>query len=186
MKLVDIANTIDKSEQNEDWINLEEIGETLGLHTIPYAEQDRLKCYWIFNWYCTDTYVGYRMYFFDDEPVAFSQQIGRKYDEEFQWFSLESADKIRAYLLSFLRDDNELAVNICDINEDIGDNFKLDFNGQILKSDKVTLNGEKVEILEKFRTHPYGIDTELKVKLLSGEEKNVSVRELRFGLHTTA
>lgn len=182
MKLIDIANKIDKSQQNEDWVDVTEIGEELNID-MSYVEQDRIKCYWVGNWYCTDSYVGYRMYFLDDEPVAFSVQNGRKCSEDFNWFSLEAAAKVREYLLSLMSEEDKLTVTICDINEDIGDTYKIEFNGQILNSDRVSLNNEKVEIAEVIDKHPYGIDTELKVKLSNGEVKHVDIKDLDFGFH---
>jgi hypothetical protein len=184
MKLIEIASRIDKSKQNEEWVSTEDIGYEIGIDNVPHTEQNRLKCFWVGNWYCTDSYVGYRMYFFDDEPVAFSIQKGRKCEEKFNWFSLESATKLKEYLLSLIiEEEKELNIDICDINEDVGDNFRINYSGQILKSDKATLDGEIVEILERIKNKPYGIDTELKVKLSNGEEKNVDIRDLRFGFH---
>lgn len=186
MKLIDIASRIDKSERNRDWIDTQEMGYELGLDNVPYVEQERLTCYWVGYWLCTDSWVGYRMYFFDGEAVAFSIQFGRKVSEKFYWFSVEIATKVRDYLLSLIvEEDRGLGVEVCDINEDIGDDFKIDYSGQILSSDKMTLKGEKVELLERIKHTDYGIDTELKVKLPSGEEKNVSVRDCRFGFHVT-
>lgn len=186
MKLVEIAKSIDKSKSNEHCIDTERIGYELGIDNVPDVDQDRLKCFWVGNWYCTDTFVGYRMYFLDHEPVAFSVQNGRKLAEELHWFSMELATKVQDYLESLIENvDRGLDVNICDINEDIGDNFRIDYSGQIIETDKVTLNGEKVEILERIKNKPYGIDTELKVKMTNGEERNIDVRDLRFGFHIT-
>lgn len=184
MKLIDIANTIDKSKQNEDWVDVAPIGNELGID-VPYTEQERLKCYWVGNWFCTDTYVGYRMYFLDDEPVAFTVQNGRKSDENFHWFSQDLAVKVRDYLITLIVvTDDELNIVVCDINEDIGDTYKIDFNGQILNRDRITLNNEKVEILERIKNDNYGIiDTELKIKLSNGEVRNVLIEDLDFGYH---
>lgn len=182
MKLIDIAKRIDKSTENENWVDIQELGYELDIN-VDYTEQDRLKSYWIGNWYCTDSYVGYKMYFLDDEPVAFSTQTGRKSDENFEWFSLDCVKKVREYLLSLIVKEEGINVSICDINEEIGDSFKIQFNGEILNKDRVMLNGEKVEILERIKNKPYGIDTELKVKLSSGKEKHVNVRDLDFGIH---
>ncbi|MGV4321254.1 hypothetical protein [Bacillus mojavensis] len=184
MKLIDIVNKIDKSTQNEDEVNTESIGYELGLDNVPYADQDRIKCYWIGNWYCTDSYVGYRAYFIDNEPVAISTQLGRKCEENFHWFNLELATKVREYLMS-LTLEKELNISICDVNEDIGDSYNIEFNAQILNSDRVKLNNEKVEILEKIKHTPYGTDTKIRIKLPDGKEKNVDVGDLRFGFHVT-
>lgn len=180
MKLIDIANGIDKSANNEDWIDTSEIGDELGID-VPYVDQKNLKCYWVGNWQCTDTFVGYRMYFLDSEPIAFTVQNGRKSDEKFHWFSKELATKTRDYLLTLSND--ELHVDICDINKDIGDSYKIDYNSQIIYSNRVKLNNEHVEIIERIKKKPYGIDTELKIKLASGDERHVNIRDLDFGYH---
>ncbi|WP_342490465.1 hypothetical protein [Bacillus sp. FSL R5-0443] len=184
MKLIDIANKIDKSKQNESEVDTQDIGRELGLDNVPYVEQDRLKCYWVGNWYCTDSYVGYRIYFLDNEPAAFSIQLGRKYKESFHWFTLELATKVREYLLSLIQE-KELNISICDINEDIGDSYKIEFNEQILNFNRARLNNEKVEILEKIKHTSFGINTEVKIKLPDGEEKHVDISDLDFDFHIT-
>lgn len=107
MKLIDIANKIDKSKKNESHINITDFDSEFNINLDYYIEQDRLKAYYIGNWYCTDSYVGCRMYFFDDEPVAISFQQGRKFDEEFRWFSKDNALKVRDYLLSLMPRGND-------------------------------------------------------------------------------
>jgi len=101
MKLIDIANKIDKSERNESYVNTDQFSSEFN-YEFDWVKQDRLKAYWIGNWYCTDSYVGYRMYFLDDEPVAFSIQKGRKWSEKFNWISKELALKVREYLISIM------------------------------------------------------------------------------------
>nr|WP_145401512.1 hypothetical protein [Paenibacillus xylanexedens] len=183
MKLIEIAQRIDKAENNQDWVDTQELGKELGLD-VPWKEQDRIKSYWIGNWYCTDTYVGWKMYFFDDKPVAVSSQLGRKSNEEYEWFNLQLAKEVKEYLLTLILDEEEsLNVSICDINEEIGNSFKISFNGQILNKDRAVLNGEKVEILEEIRNKPYGIDDELKIKLLNGDVRHVNVNDLDFSFH---
>jgi len=180
MKLIDIANKIDKSKKNESQVDTMEFSYELN-YEFDYVNQDRLKAYWIGNWYCTDSYVGYRMYFLDDEPVAVSMQTGRKSNETFEWFSKESALKVRDYLISLMSDDNELNVKICDINRDIGDSYQIGFNNQILNPERAMYNSEAIEISERINDkNNWGIGTELKVKLLNGEEKIVDIKEIDF------
>jgi len=183
MKLIDIAKNLDKSKDNEDWIDTTDIGDELGIE-VPYVKQERLKCFWVGNWYCTDSYVGYRMYFFEDEPVAFSFQRGRKWDEEFSWFSEEIAQKVKEYLLTLVEEkEDELNIDVCDINEELGDHFKIEFNAQILNDNFVTLAGEKVKLLERIINKPHGIDSMQKIQLPNGEIKEVDIEELDFGFH---
>lgn len=183
MKIIEIAERIDKSKSNEEWIDIQDIGRELGLD-VPFVEQERLKSFWVGNWYCTDTYVGYRMYFLDDVAVAFSVQNGRKSAENFHWFSLESATNVKKYLLSLISEnEKELNITICDVNEDIGDSFKISYNAEILENDNVTFNGEKVKLIERIKNKPYGIDTMQVIQLPNGETKQVEILELDFGFH---
>lgn len=83
-----------------------------------------------------------------------------------------------------LTKEKELNISICDINEDIGDSYKIEFNSQIINFDRVKLNNEKVQILEKIKntTEP---DTEVKIKLPNGAEKHVDISDLDFDFHIT-
>lgn len=142
MRLIDIAKNIDKSENNECWVELEVLQQELELPQYGYAEQERLKAYWVDNWYCTDSWVGGRIYFFDDEPVAYSYQKGRKCSEEFAWFSQEAAEKVRSFVQGLHQD--KLRVSICNVNEDIGDSYKLSYASQVLDWNKARYHGEPV------------------------------------------
>ena len=181
MKLIDIVKRIDKSKGNESYIDIVELGEELNVEC-GYVEQDKVKAYWIGNWYCTDSYVGYRMYFLDDEPVAVSSQIGRKYDETFEWFSKELALKVRDYLISIMSDiTEEISLKLCNINDDIGDSYKISFNSEILNPEKATYNGEPIKILERIKENPdWGIDQQLKIELPDNEQKIIDINEIDF------
>lgn len=84
-------------ETEERFIDLKGIAQCFQLY--DWIEQDetnpRFRVYWLKTWYCTDTWVGYRAWFLDDELVAMTYQAGRKYDEEFSWVSKEAYDKSR-------------------------------------------------------------------------------------------
>jgi len=179
MKLIDIANKIDKSNKNESYVDIENFSSEFDFEFGFNLQQDRIKAYWIGNWYCTDSYVGYRMYFLDNEPVAVSTQAGRKSDEEFEWFSKELASKVKDYLISLMS--NELHIKLCDINDDIGDSFKISFNGEILNPKRATYNGEPIEILERIKDNPdWDIDELLTVKLPNGKVTILNVNDLDF------
>lgn len=75
-----------------------------------------MKKYWIHSWYCTDQWVGLAAYFFNDEFVCVSTQVGRKYDEDFEWVSQEAANKVRDFIISLSKLDQ---VKLLDLNEEI-------------------------------------------------------------------
>ena len=180
MKLIDIAKRIDKSKENESYIDIVELGEELNVEC-GYVEQDRVRAYWIGNWYCTDSYVGYRMYFLDDKPVAVSIQQGRKCDEEFAWFGRELALEVRSYLISIMQQEEEISLNFCNINDDIGDSYKISFNSEILNPERATYNGEPIKILERIKENPdWGIDQQLKIELPDTEQKIIDINEIDF------
>lgn len=181
MKLIDISNKIDKSKQNEDWVDLQRLAEQFGLY-IDYQEQDRFKSYWVGKWCCTDTWVGYKLYFLDNEPVGYSEQNSRKSDENIKWFSKELVIKVREYLVSLINnEDDNLNIEICDINEDIGDSYKINYNDDVLDWSKATLNGENVKFIKRIRREKdYGIDQEVQIELNTGDQKVVNVYDLDF------
>lgn len=183
MKLIDIANRIDKSDKNKAYVHVDDLASELNVD-LDWAEQDRITAYWVGNWYCTDSYVGYRMYFFDDELMAFSTQLGRKCDEDFHWISEEMAEKVREYLLTLLvKEEDEISVNICDFNQEVGDGYRIDFNRQVLPGSRPTLNGEPVEIVKYLKNSDLGIDTLLLIKLPNGKEQEIDIRKLKFGFY---
>ena len=187
MNMLEIAQNIDKSPENEDWIDLSEIAQEFDIHDFyDFQEQDRLKCFWIGRWYCTDSYVGYRMYFLDDEPVAFSEQVGRKYSQDFEWFSREAAEKVYAFIQSMITRD-EIHIKICDLTEDVGESFRIGYTKQVLDWDTARYHGEPIKLIEKIKDDPvYHLDKKVKIQLpSSGEELVVDVSDLDFLFHVT-
>ena len=181
MRYVDITNNINKTSKNESWIDIDVIGEELNLDLFNQSiDAERLKAYWIGQWYSTDEYVGFRMYFLDDIPVCFSVQEGRKTDEVFTWFSRENACRVREYLISLMKEkDDEVSVDVCDINSEAGDGYHIVFSENVLDWSKATLNGKPVQFIERIRDNPdYGIDTKIKIRDCNNEVLNVDVRDL--------
>lgn len=182
MKLKQIIETIDKSKNNEDYVNLYDIAYSeFGLN-IDYEEQDRLKCYWVQRWYCTDSYVGLRLYFLDDKPVAFSMQEGRKCDENFHWIEEEYAIEVKKYCMEFLiKEEDNQYYSICDLEEDIGEFYQLSYACEIIDKDKIYYNGEHVEFIRTVRLpNELYIYDEVEIKLPNEEIKQVKIKELSF------
>lgn len=181
MKVIDIANNIDKSERNEDWVSIESLADEFGIRG-NFAEQDKLKSYWVGYWYCTDSWVGYKIYFLNDEPVCFSSRLGRKCDNDIEWFNKELAIKTRDYIISLLTyDEEEMNISYCDINEDVGDGYRIYYNTQVLDWSKATLDNEPVKFIELVENDKDWIRSNKDVKiLLNNEEKVVNIEDLIF------
>ena len=188
MKISEIVQRIQKTEQNKDWVDTEKLGYDLGIYHMEYVEQDRITSYFFASWMCTDTEVGYRVYFFDDVPVMVSTQTARKSDEEYGWLSLEHAQQVKEYLLSLLHKDDDLNITIVDLDFDFGDNFHIDYNSQKLSCHKFYYNNTPVEIVQKTKHilidtqnwKEYHIGKLVNIKLEDGAEKKVEIGSLKI------
>lgn len=184
MELYRAISLLDKSEQNRiKWIDIIEIGQELNVDLYDEVEQERLKAYWLGSWRCTDTEVGYVIYFLDDEAVALSLQDGRKSPKSFNWFSKDLAKKVRNYILSLLSNEDDLNIQTIGIYEDIGEGYELHYHSEILPHHKCTYKGEHVNIVEKIDETTYGSGSKLKIKLQSGDIKTVDIKELTFSYY---
>ncbi len=176
MKIKEIAQKVDKSEKNSVWIDIQEFGEEFGLGYCDYKDEDinvRLKVYYFHHWYCTDSYVGHTVIFFDDEFVGMSRQLGRKCDTTYSWTSNESYQKVKDYVVSLIVNDSDDGdPDLVDFDEDWGDGYKLAYVGQPLKNPYY--NGKEIEIenrgkmYENFHTvYIKGTDTSLQMNEIS-------------------
>lgn len=182
MKIHELITRLDKSVGNFESVNTHELGYEMGLYDIPHDfEQTRLASYWIGEWMCTDTVVGYKAYFLDNEFVAFSKQVGRKCDEEFEWASNEKAVEVKKYLISLMEEPSvEFSGVLLDMSAEVGDGYGIDFNGNLWGHKVAFLeSGEKVEIIERIKNVEY-IDTHLKVRGEDGTETIVDITKLVF------
>jgi hypothetical protein len=172
MKLEYIIENIDKSQSGD--VDVGSIAEELGIHEyIPWDESGRLKSYFYAKWYCTDTYVGGRVYFLDDVPVALSWQSARKSTEVFRWL-----DKKSAYdYVDSLREKPELQNDDLDLSEEIGVGFKICYGSQLLTKEIIYKN-ELCKIVRTWRKHDE-IDNWGNVEIIhNNKTKKVGMNEI--------
>ena len=123
MLLKDLISRIVKTKENEHWVDVDKVAAELEIFGLCYYDdQDRLKAYWAGSHICTDTMVGVRVYFFDDEPCAISCQDARKNDEIFEWVSHEVVTKVKAWIMTLLIDDKP-TYTLMDMNQEIGEYY---------------------------------------------------------------
>ena len=183
MKLKEIAEKIDKSENNSEYVEIYQIAEEIGLECYETTPSDcPIKAYWIGNWSCSGTWVGYKMYFFNDTPVAFSTQPFRKSKEEFKWFGKKEFELVRNYILSLIPE-SEPNVSYVSIDENIGNYFKVEFNDNVIDWSKGRYDDMPFKHIERVLNEPYGLDTENKIQLPDGSEKIVDISEIDFAFN---
>lgn len=197
MKLREIIKNIDKSSENEDWVDFENLAcELFDMHDwdfqITEQERSKLSCYWFFYWLCTDTTVGFRAYFFENEFVFYSYQSARKDYERFYWKDKKSYNKIREYfqhLRAKYQKLNEPDLYFCDMGEDYKHGFRINYTSELYKKhlDQEILyipTNEKVNILESSLKRGNIISEEVNIINESGEVKTTNLKNLSFSWFT--
>lgn len=78
------------------------ICQDLGIneYDLDLSKNTCLYSQFIISWYCTDTWVGVRAFYLNNELVCVAYQTGRKDGSAFHWVSQETKTKTRDYLNS--------------------------------------------------------------------------------------
>ncbi len=176
MKLSDIiTNTNPKLDT---WFDINDLAAEFGINDTFYGSQDRITCRFFHVWQCTDTWVGGRVYFMDNEPVCISFQATRKSAKRFQWISRELADKVRNYILELGFSE---PLDTLEYFEDceLDDSYTVEYSSNIIHKTGL-LNGVEVEIVKVYQYPEFH-----KVQVCSnGSLIDVDCRELHFKYNT--
>lgn len=178
MKIKDLIVNLDRSESTQTDIDLDDLACQFNLYSnfkFDY-EQTRLTSYWVRSWMCTDTWVGYKVYFFDDIPVAFSSQTARKSSEEIEWVSEDAYRKVKEYISSFAEQE---PISILNLEEEIPDTYKISYASQWLNiNDTALFNSKEVKVLRRQNFRDW--DNNNVIILLNGMETVVNIKDLDF------
>lgn len=122
MTLREVIDRLDKQKEFKDSdIRLDLFAKNnFQLENIEDASQKRFVCYFLLDWVCDESYVGARVYFFDDKPVAYSTQMDSHSDEYLYWFSKEDFENLKKYMMTFYVEPKkyEPEPNIIDLDAD--------------------------------------------------------------------
>lgn len=112
----EIIKTVDTSKMEREGVYFLEMCESefeiFEFLTQPKKNERLTYCYY-HRWICTDTEVGIRVWYFDNEPACISWKSYRKSDEVFGWISEEKFNKVKNYAVS-LKEEDDFEVNIID------------------------------------------------------------------------
>ena len=193
MKIRDIIKIVNKDKKFTDTIYIGDIArKEFNIDNADnYDDQTRLISYYVGNWHCTDSTVGYKVYFFDGVPVAISSQLGRKQDENIEWFSKEAYNTVKDYVVSFVVYHDSIA--ICDMDEELRDSYRIHYNSQQYEYNKAipTFNKEGVKIVESHRGTGYNDKRQyepslVRIEFADGRTEWVEVKELEFPYNVVA
>jgi len=121
VNISEILKTIDTSKMERTYADFHSMCES-EFDIFEYIQQDEMRltyCYY-HTWQCTDTYVGIRVWYFDNKPVCISYKPYRKSDENFYWLSVEDFTETHQYALSLM--DNRIDTRISTV-QDIEEDF---------------------------------------------------------------
>lgn len=180
-QLIEKASQLPKQEYNlwdEDLLSA--VGLDIYYHN--YDDPVNLTTNHLKQWYCTDTWVGIDVIYLNNNPVAVTNQVGRKMDVNIYFLSEEAKNSVKDYLISLYNNQQDCADYLTedDLNEEMGDYFKIEYSSQVLYK-TAWLNGEQVEITQKPRNLNNKINLHtVAIKHKDGVEKWIDVRELDF------
>lgn len=187
MKLKHLIKNINKTIEFENKIFIGDFSEkAFGLYIQNWDDQTRLTSYYLMDHCCTDTRVGYKVYFFDNKPVAVSFQKARKCDEFIEWISKKDYNKVKKYIMSFeekIEDD----IPIANLEKDFSTHYKIHYYEQMFKHHKnnAIYNNETVEVINyrsSFNDGNYNPET-VQIKYSNGKKEWIETKLLSFPLN---
>lgn len=191
MKLSELIHKVDRSDRNSSSADIDEFSRAVDLPAyIGWHEEfdKRVKGYFLIRWYCTDTWVGYRVYFMDGEPIATSSQTGRKSDEEIKFVSLEAAQKVKDFIKS-LEGEEEFLPTLANMDEEVTElTYTVSFSSQLLVEEGF-FDGQPVKVKRTCRGYGNSPEDmglkmdELDVVLPNGELKRIKCSDFIIPMH---
>lgn len=187
MKMRDLINSVDRSEKNSTSADIDDFCRELNLNEYPgWNKQfdEAVKGYWLIKWLCTDTWVGYCVYYMNDEPIAISVQTARKNPTAYEFISIEAATKVRKFILDCLGE-SEFTPTLVDLDEETDPYYTVSYSGQLLV-DKGLYHGREVTVVRKCYRWD---DPELKMEEMmvqyepNGEPFKIDVCDFNIPLH---
>lgn len=108
----------------EDYCSLQSFAYEFGLN-YDFNEEadklfaDRVKCYDIHTWYCTDETAGIQAYYMDGELVCIKSRPGRKYEWNCYWESNEQRLKLFDFIKSLPFEEERYDDDFAILNKEI-------------------------------------------------------------------
>ena len=163
MLLRQLIETLDKSDNNKQEVDIYDLEGLLNdyFSINTYLDKSktntRVTCYWLGKWLCTDTHVGFRVYFLDDKLLALSYQPARKSDEVLTFANKEVKQELKDYIVSLIEVDEEESEEefFLNLDKDFKDGYKVGFACQLITT-YVMYEGQKCKIVYPIASHSNG------------------------------
>lgn len=130
--------------------------DTYNLDCNSIFKEEKLKEHHYYKWLCTDTHVGYSLYSYNGQVVAWSKQTSRKSDKQFQWVSIELYNEVRTYVESFINKEDMVSnVFIIDMDTEIPDKVTVEYSGGLLTNNSPLFCDETNQELKLIKAYTY-------------------------------
>ena len=126
MTIQEAFNLVDIEKYNNGFNhpNSEELGLELGLGYVQWEEVLEIDEYPIYQWLCTDTYVGMHVLVMDGDIIAVTVQEGRKCGKHYMWKDQETANEVRELIIEkYMLSDAEYKVITFKLDDGVVDLF---------------------------------------------------------------
>lgn len=181
MKLKELIQRVDRSERNTDDAEVEDFASMFNIQmSWEHKFGERVKKHWIYNWMCTDTWVGLAAYYMDGEPVAVSFQSARKSDENIEFVSKEAGYKVRDFIVSLMEPEEAPSFSVADLEEDVGPGYTVSYGEQLLRRE-AKYQDQDVKVVHTYDTHEnHEMWRKVDIQLPDGDIRTVPLSDLCF------
>jgi hypothetical protein len=181
IKLSELVANIDKSEKNKIVADLTEFAEEFSIYnTSDYSRfENHVVGYWIQKWYCTDTYVGIAVYFFNDDFLCVTRQDGRKCDVDYYFANDDILKKFYDFLRTFDENNPLLGKILIDKDIEFDKYYQIHYTSEILHNEGI-YNDEICFINRQQQDRGNIINKSVNITLKDGSQKTVDVNEIYF------
>lgn len=186
MKLKELIERVDRSERNTDTADVEEFASMFNI-SMSWERKfgERVKKHWIYNWMCTDTWVGLAAYYMDGEPVAVSFQSARKNSENIEFISKEAGYKVRDFIVSLMEPEEAPSFAVADLEEEVGAGYTVSYGEQLLRRE-AKYQEHDVKVVHTYDTHEdHEMWSKVDVQLPDGDIRTVHLNDLCFPFYLT-
>lgn len=184
MQLKEAIRKLDKSESNAGYVAISDLYEELGIGVVDIPEHHNIRAYWLKCWKQEGYCIGTKILFLGEKPVAIAEVESIYEKDSYSWFSFETMNEVRNYLLTILPDKTYAELHLCSLDTEIEESFKLERYQQVTNWEKATYKGENIVIAERILQHPdLETDCAVQIELKNGSVKRVDIKDLEFSIN---
>lgn len=132
MKLLDAIYNVDRSEKNTSYEPSDGVFKPFGIYdTYDELDYDRIMAdksfssHYLIRWNCTDTWVGLRVFYIRNQPVAYSTQSARKNSEDFVFIDDVGVEMIKDFIAEYRKFPEHSDLTFLDPKEEIDDTYSI-------------------------------------------------------------